>query len=202
MKSAKIIKFIRIINVWCIFKNIFEENSSVKLNGGAEMFYRPASLKLEETTIHHANQPIENKNPITKETKKESTYNYDIIKNRRYTEDKFFIHMAVTLNRKAYSKDNRCITTAVKKILHESDKTPNIIAFDRGERNLIYLCVIDGDGNILEQRSLNEIISSCNGREYKVDYHDLLERREKERMEARVDWQIIKNIKEIKEGCC
>ena len=45
-----------------------------------------------------------------------------------------------------------------------------VIGIDRGERNLIYISVIDSNGKIVEQISLNEIISD-NG--HRVDYQKL-----------------------------
>lgn len=76
----------------------------------------------------------------------------------------------------------------------------NVIGIDRGERNLIYLTVINSQGKILEQYSLNEIINEYNGITYKTDYHKLLDVKEKEREEARESWKTVENIKELKEG--
>ena len=176
------------------FKALFDEktNGDIRLQGDAMIFFREASLKPEETTIHPANHPIPNKNPLN--SKKQSTFPYDIVKNRRFTKNHFELHLPVELNAKA--PESRNMDELVRSILHKSTP-PHIIGIDRGERNLLYICVIDGSGNIVLQKSLNEIVSD-NGHE--VDYHALLDDREKARDLARKSWNTIENIKELKEG--
>ena len=68
----------------------------------------------------------------------------------------------------------------------------HIIGIDRGERNLIYVSVIDLHGNIIEQKNFNII----NG----VNYKEKLKQRESERDSARKNWKQIGKIKDIKEG--
>ena len=79
----------------------------------------------------------------------------------------------------------------VNAYLKESNST-HIIGIDRGERHLLYLSLIDLQGNIVEQYSLNEIGNT--------NYHDLLGIKEKQRKEARPNWMEIENIRELKEG--
>jgi CRISPR-associated protein Cpf1 len=178
------------------FKMLFNEdnlkNIVYKLNGEAEMFYRKKSIDDEEKIIHKANNPIKNKNPLN--DKKFSEFNYDIVKNKRFTSRQFSLHVPITMNFKANSSEilNSDIRKAVK-----SNKENYIIGIDRGERNLLYICVINSKGEIVEQTSLNEIIDCAN---HKVDYHELLDTKEKERDEARKSWGTIENIKELKEG--
>jgi len=64
-----------------------------KLNGQAEVFFRKASIKKDESVIHPANLNIENKNKLG--SKKQSQFEYDIIKDRRYTVDKFQFHVPI-----------------------------------------------------------------------------------------------------------
>ena len=82
------------------WKALFDEKNLqkpiYKLNGNAEIFYRKASLNTKETAIHPANHRVMNKNPLNK--KKQSVFNYDLIKNKRYTENKFFFHVPLTMN--------------------------------------------------------------------------------------------------------
>lgn len=178
------------------FKMLFDErnlsNVVYKLNGEAEMFYREASINDKEKITHHANQPIKNKNPDNE--KKESTFEYDIIKDKRFTKRQFSLHMSVTINFKAHGQDflNYDVRKAVK---YKDDNY--VIGIDRGERNLIYISVINSNGEIVEQMSLNEIIGD-NG--YSVDYQKLLDKKEKERDKARKNWTSVENIKELKEG--
>lgn len=178
------------------FKMLFDErnlsNVVYKLNGEAEMFYREASINDKEKITHQANQPIKNKNPDNE--KKESTFEYDIIKDKRFTKRQFSLHVPITINFKAHGQEflNYDVRNAVK---YKDDNY--VIGIDRGERNLIYISVIDSNGKIVEQISLNEIISD-NG--HRVDYQKLLDTKEKERDKARKNWTSVENIKELKEG--
>lgn len=75
-----------------------------------------------------------------------------------------------------------------------------LFGIDRGERNLIYISVIDKNGKIVYQESLNEIKNECNNIIYETNYHKLLDEKEKEREKAKESWKTIENIKELKEG--
>ena len=180
------------------FEMLFDERNLkdvvFKLNGEAEMFYRKASLDPNKIT-HPKKRPINNKNSQNK--KKTSTFEYDLIKDKRYTVDKFSLHIPMTLNFKSIGKGY--INDDVRKTIKSADNI-NIIGIDRGERNLIYITVIDSNGKILEQYSLNEIINKNNGNTYVTDYHQLLDNKEKERKEAKQEWRTVENIKELKEG--
>ena len=164
-----------------------------KLNGQAEVFYRKKSIKEKHKVIHKAQEPIINKNPLAQ--KKTSVFDYDIIKDKRYTVDKFQFHVPITLNFKAVG--NEYLNTNVLDYLRDNSDV-KIIGLDRGERHLIYLSVIDQEGNILEQESLNTIIN----KEHNIHtpYHKLLDKREKERDSSRKEWGTIATIKELKEG--
>ncbi len=163
-----------------------------QLNGGAEIFYRKASIKDSDKVVHPANQPIKNKNTLN--PKKESTFEYNLVKDKRFTKRQFSLHLPITLNFKARAREyiNPDVRFAVKRA-----DSNYIIGIDRGERNLLYISVINDRGEIIEQKSLNEIISD-NG--YKVNYHTLLDKKEEERAKARKSWGTVENIKELKEG--
>ena len=180
------------------WKMLFEEENLkdvvYKLNGQAEIFFRKKSINVSRPT-HPANKPIDNKNTSNK--KKQSTFDYDLIKDRRYTVDKFQFHVPLTLNFKSRGTGN--INMDVREYIKESSDI-HFIGIDRGERHLLYLCVIDGKGNIVEQYSLNEIVNEYKGNEYRTDYHDLLQERDKKRLEERSSWQTIEGIKELKQG--
>lgn len=164
------------------------------LNGGAEVFFRKASIKNSHPT-HPANVPIKKKNPKNKG--EERILKYDLIKDKRYTVDQFQFHVPITMNFKSDGTGN--INQKVVEYLRSASDT-HIIGIDRGERNLLYLVVIDGNGKICEQFSLNEIEVEHNGEKYSTNYHDLLDIKENERKQARQSWQSIANIKELKEG--
>lgn len=172
------------------WRMLFDErnlsNVVYKLCGGAEIFFRKASITCSEPT-HRANLPVANKNPLN--DKRESLFAYDLIKDRRYTVDKFQFHVPIIINFKGAGKEN--INDAVNEYIRQADNL-HIIGIDRGERHLLYVTVIDLKGNIKEQHSLNVIGNT--------DYHNLLECREKERDEARRSWQTVEKIKDVKEG--
>lgn len=178
------------------FRMIFDERNLAdvvyQLNGGAEMFYRKASINGSEQIVHPANQPIDNKNLNNKG--KKSFFVYDIIKDKRFTRRQFSLHIPITLNFKAQGQE--FINNAVRSAIKNSSEN-YVIGIDRGERHLLYISVINSRGEIVEQRSLNEIIG---GNGDKVDYHDLLATKEIERDKARKAWGTIENIKELKEG--
>lgn len=181
------------------WKMLFDENNLsdvvYKLNGQAEMFFRKKSLELNKTTIHRANTPIVNKNLLN--NKKDSIFDYDIVKNRRYTVDKFQFHVPITMNFKAIGNDN--INEKVHTIIRNNG-IKHIIGIDRGERHLLYLSLIDLKGNIVKQMTLNDIVNEYNGNSYVTKYKDLLQEREGDKTEARRNWQKIDNIKDLKQG--
>src|SRR5690606_19386161 len=130
------------------------QDVAYKLNGQAELYYRTASIRAEDRIIHARKQAIDNKNPLA--TKQQSTFEYDLIKDKRYTVDKFQFHVPITMNFKAGGRDN--INQEVLAYL-KNNPNVNIIGIDRGERHLIYLTLIDQQANILKQETLNTIIS-------------------------------------------
>jgi CRISPR-associated protein Cpf1 len=166
-----------------------------KLNGQAEVFFRKSSIKKENIITHKANIAIDNKNNLNE--KKQSTFAYDIIKDKRFTVDKFQFHVPITLNFKA--KGNNNLNTLVNETIQQNG-IQHIIGIDRGERHLLYLSLIDLEGNIIQQFSLNEIINEYAGNTYKTNYHTLLDSKEGSREEARKNWKTIENIKELKQG--
>ncbi|RMD76794.1 type V CRISPR-associated protein Cpf1, partial [Candidatus Dojkabacteria bacterium] len=139
-----------------------------KLDGEAELFFRPKSLE----------KILENRKS-----------SHEIISKRRYTEDKIFFHVPITINRvqKSATKFNAKINNVLA-----SNRNINIVGVDRGEKHLAYYSVINQKGERLESGSFNII----NG----VDYQSKLTEKAKSRDQARKDWQTIENIKEMKKG--
>lgn len=185
------------------WKMLFDEdnlnNIVYKLSGKAKMFFREKSLKIEETTVHKVNEILENKKP--RNEKRTSKFKYElIIKNRRYTVDKFLFHCHIEMNFKEkeiknkeeeIKKFNNDFNKDIKRAIKYNDDI-YAVGIDRGERNLLYACVVNSKGKLIEQVPLN-IVSN-------VDYHSLLVDREKKRKEGRKNWKIIENIKDLKEG--
>ena len=166
-----------------------------KLNGQAEVFYRKSSIKTENRIVHQANLPISNKNDLN--DKRQSVFEYDIIKDKRFTVDKFQFHVPITMNFKARGLNN--INTEVNQFLKNEDEF-HILGIDRGERHLLYLSLIDSKGNIKQQFSLNEIVNEYEGKTYRTNYHGLLDKKEDDRDNARRNWKTIETIKDLKEG--
>jgi CRISPR-associated protein Cpf1 len=196
-----------------------------RLSGGAELFWRKPSIAAKVT--HREGDILINRidkdgRTIPSEIYKELVNHYnhnaklsdkakeyadqavtkkarfDITKDRRYTQEQFSIHVPVAINYTA-GKVNR-INDSVNGYLRNNPDV-KIIGVDRGERNLLYVCMIDQSGRILKQKSYNIVEETrFNGETRAVDYLDKLELREKERNEARQSWKTIGNIKELKEG--
>ena len=169
----------------------------VKLNGKAEVFFRPRSLEAKKQPTHPPGQALENKNPHN--PKRQSTFAYPLIKDKRYTADKFFLHLPITLNPLQKTKgkgETKAFNLQVNQALGESPHS-HIIGIDRGERNLLAYTVIDPSGTIVEQGDLNQIHTDQG---YPVDYHQKLDKIEKQRDQARKSWETIDHIKELKAG--
>lgn len=162
--------------------------------GSGMVFFRHKTKGLAETTARHkANEFIANKNKLN--DKKKSVFDYEIIKNKRFTLDKYLFHLSLKLN---YTQPNKFdVNSKVREIIHNGG-IEHIIGIDRGERNLLYLSLIDMKGNIVMQKSLNILKDDHNAKA--TDYKGLLTEREGENKEARRNWKKIANIKDLKRG--
>lgn len=140
-------------------------NPCYKLNGEAEIFQRPSSIK-----------------KILKKP------NCDTIIHKRFTDNKTFLHIPITINfgAKEITKSNDYI----KKNLDQDNI--NYLGIDRGENHLLYYSLINSKGEILDQGSLNTFDG--------VDYEKKLRAKQEERKDAKDKWAVIGNIKELKAG--
>jgi CRISPR-associated protein Cpf1 len=173
------------------FKALMEGNQGVFDIGTGEIFFRESSIAPK--TTHLKNQPIASKNPLKPN---QNTFAYDLIKDKRYTVDKFQFHLSTILNYTKPKVPNR-FNEEVNRFL-QNNPDVNIIGLDRGERHLIYLTLVNQKGEILKQESLNTIRNEKH--EIETPYQTLLDTKEKQRAEARVEWGAIESIKELKEG--
>lgn len=160
----------------CFSKSNAELNFLVKLNGQAELFYRPKTDKLDKV-------PVVTKKGISLNKGQKA------LKKNRYTENKIFFHVPLTFNR---TKGTSFRFNAQVNDFLANNPVINIIGVDRGEKHLAYYSVITQKGETLESGSLNVI----NG----VDYAALLGERAKNREQARKDWQAVEGIKDLKKG--
>ena len=191
----------------------------LKLNGQAELFYRPQSIKqpvthkmgskmlnrrdksgmpIPESIYRNLYQYFNGRKQETELTDTEKAYinevvvkdvTHEITKDRRYTKPEFFFHVPITFNLNADGSDY--INEKVQDYLKDNPDV-NIIGIDRGERHLIYLTLINQRGEILKQKTFN-VVGDYN-------YQAKLTQREQERDEARKSWQSVGKIKELKEG--
>ena len=166
-------------------RNMQEHN--IKLLGDAAIYFRKSSLVRKVT--HPAGVPIANKNPDAKTPTR--TLAYDIIKDRRYTEDRWMLHLPVMLNPKADSKGERTINNRVRAYMREHPEM-YVLGINRGERNLLSVAVTAPDGTIVEQRNLNIFDG--------YDYRKALAKREGERKAQQQGWEQQTAIKDLKKG--
>lgn len=197
------------------------ENVLAKLNGQAELFYRPGSDM--QIVTHRVGEKLVNKKlddgkgtPIPDELYRE-IYQYanGLSKGPLSPEAQAILSQVVIrdvpheiVKDRRYTRDEFFFHVPItfnfkspkkpvqfnlltRDYLKEHPET-NIIGIDRGERNLIYAVVITPEGKILEQKSFNIL----NG----FDYHQKLTQREKERVVARQAWTAIGKIKDLKQG--
>lgn len=152
------------------WKALFQDRENrPKLNGEAEIFYRKALSKDEIK-------------------KKKDKHEKEVIENYRFSKEKFLFHVPITLN--FCLKDYKINDDINEKLLENENVC--FLGIDRGEKHLAYYSIVDNEGNILEQDTLNTI----NGK----DYNTLLEERSEEMDTARKSWQTIGTIKELKDG--
>jgi transposase len=154
-----------------------QRNFTFKLNGGAELFFRPKTPeeKLEKVTLENGKQ---------------------LIRNKRYLKDTVLFHCPIDINRTAGDKTSKQFNTEVLEFLADNPDI-NIIGVDRGEKHLAYYSIITQAEKILEVGTLN-VIGEANGKA--IDYAEKLARRAQEREAARREWKDIEAIKNMKQG--
>ena len=203
------------------WNTVFQENSPFQLNGGGEIFYRKYAIKEKKVKSGYENKPW-------------------IIENKRFTENEqltkrsdgsgndgktFFFHCPIKLNykSKSYTKPVYAFSEISKAVNDEfsSDDKTCFLGIDRGEKHLAYFSLINQNGKLLDQKTLNMPFVDRDGRPRAVraekrtmeadgkakieivecwDYNDLLEARAGDRDHARKNWQTIGTIKNLKEG--
>lgn len=168
----------------------------IKLNGEAEIFRRP---KTEERKFEQKKDKSKLKNLIFK-----GKTDQKVIENERYSDDKMFFHIPITINfsAKEITKYNEFLKENLPK------ENLNYLGIDRGEKHLLYYSLVDSKGEIIQktadgkdgQGSLNELgaIDPATGRP--KDYVILLNSKQKAKKDAQDKWSAIGNIKELKAG--
>ncbi|GHW02343.1 hypothetical protein AGMMS50249_1290 [candidate division SR1 bacterium] len=163
---------------WEYWQETFKENSVIQLNGGAEIFFRPAGIEKK------IKQGYENKNWI--------------IDNKRFAEEKFLFHCPLKLNYKQkdyLAKFNQYLNQK----LVQNPENICFLGIDRGEKHLAYYSLVNQKGEIVKDKDGNAIQGSFNNINGQ-DYNAKLETLSQNRDEARKNWQTIGTIKELKDG--
>ncbi len=217
------------------WENLFSEENlkdiCLKLNGEAEIFWRPASLDKEKVTTHKENSILVNRTTSDGISIKEDIYQeiyqyknkmcdkisgeaqklldsgtvvlkkatHPITKDRHFTQDTYLFHCPITMNFKSPEISNKDFNKKVQDYLKENPDV-KIIGLDRGERHLIYLSLINQNGEIELQKTLNLVEQVRNDKTVNINYQEKLVNKEGARDKARKNWQTIGNIKELKEG--
>ena len=107
----------------------------------------------------------------------------------RYQKPKMHLHIPILMNANAQN------TVDVNQLVLEQIQAgtfSHIIGIDRGERNLLYYSVLNMNGSIVEQESLNVIND--------VDYHKLLMEKEADLDDEQRKWKARSGIRKLKEG--
>lgn len=123
--------------------------------------------------------------------------NFEVIKHRRYTEDKLLFHVPITLgfgnaqiSGDQFSKFNQKLNQELL-IPHFDDL--HVIGVDRGEKHLAFYSIVHAKtGKLVKQGTLNLI----NG----VDYEQKLKEKADSRLQARQNRDTIEKIADLKEG--
>lgn len=166
------------------WEHIFQEHSTIQLNGGGELFFREKAA-FDKIVFHEANEKIYRRS----DGKTESLFSHRIIKDKRFTEDKFFFHIPIKIN--YLSNNNLNFNESVNDNFTQSDNI-QLLGIDRGEKHLIYFSLIDTNGKILKQGHLDKI----NG----TDYLNKINEAAKKRREKQENWQQKGNISNLKDG--
>ena len=185
-------------------ENISRKSWAVfKLSWGWEVFFRKKSIK----------------------AKKEKRNSVEVIKNKRYTECKYFLHFPIQVNFKEEISWN--FNQEINKFLANNPDI-NVIWIDRWEKHLAYFSVINQKWEILESWSFNkienynknwekllfpereikeihkdwslidlELVETWRKVDY-VDYKLLLEYKERKRLLQRQSWKEVEQIKDLK----
>lgn len=183
------------------FKALMSGDQNVYDIGTAEVFFRKQSITYTSEVLEkgHHYDALKDK------------FSYPIIKDKRYTKDKYMFHLSVQANYAEKETKTTVLNEEVCKFL-KNNPDINIIGIDRGERNLLYISMIDRSGNIVRdeqgnliQYSLNTITGSYkdstgNEIEFAVPYKAKLVEREHKNLESRKNWDTVEGIRQLKEG--
>lgn len=157
-----------------------KKDMRIKLLGGAEVFLRRG--KIEELK--------------EREVKNRKIWKGAVLEHRRYAEDKQFFHVSIQLNAQASNPPSRKSFNKEINAVLSAHPGMCVVGIDRGEKHLLYYSVINSNGEILEQGSMNEL--EVAGK--KINFYAKLVELEKERIKNRRSWEPVRGIKDLKKG--
>lgn len=201
------------------WKSIFWDQSPHQLSGKGEVFYRKPAIGQKEIKKGYTDKPwvIEGKR-FTSNAALENDQEASATDGKS-----FFFHCSVKLNYKAIESKYALgeIKASVNKYLPNYEGI-QFLGLDRGEKHLVYYALVDCNGNMIDQGSLNIDFKDKDGKPRSIkktkqvynentkkwepkevdckNYNDLLDVAAANRDEARKNWQVIGNIKNLKEG--
>ena len=112
----------------------------------------------------------------------------DIVKDKRYTEDKWFVQFSFTKNR-SVAHVARGLNDAIRSTIHER----NIITVIRSETDLVYYTISSPEGKVLEKTSLNVI----NGRDFWKELKEISDNRKEEKSK---NWKYDRKVKDQRDA--
>ncbi|MBQ8298282.1 MAG: hypothetical protein IJX99_00150 [Clostridia bacterium] len=148
--------------------------------GKGEIFFREKAFDYDNYIWekgHHAEQL-------------KGKFSYPIISKKRFAQDKYLFHLSIFLNYKATTKEKEVeekLKEAIQKI-----ENMNFVGIDRGEKHLVYSCIIDKDCNILKCQHHDNI--------NRTDYVQKLDAIASSNIIAKKNWQQQDGIRNLKEG--
>ena len=203
-----------------LFNEINKEECILKLLGGVEVYYRPASAPamvshkqgsvivnkldcdhnpLPAEVVHNISQYL---NGTTKELLPEAALlmaqgkvkwkkaAQDIIKDKRYTQDQMLAHFPIAINYRCASNDYS-FNRDVREVMH-GNRNFNILAVHLGGSALAEIVIVDQLGKLLYQRVYNEFNN--------YNYYQTLVLRDEARKQAQRNWLQQQKIKNLRQG--
>ena len=182
------------------WKALFDErnlaNPVYQLLGNGVVTYRKKSI--DNPFVHKKGEKVLSKTEAA--VNKERVFEYDIIKNKRYTYNHFEMHITININKNGDNLSTAQFNRMVDEYIQKNHDDMHVIGLTRGNKNLIYYTVTDLKGKVVEHGSLNKLQIGNVNNQKTVDYFQKLADREKEIEIDQKTWQSEYSIKDLKTG--
>lgn len=203
-----------------LFSQLNQEDRILKLLGGVEVYYRPASAPAKVS--HKQGSVIVNKidsehNPLPAELVRNISHYLngktkkllpeaaqlmaqdkvkwkqaaqDIIKDKRYTQDQMLAHFPIAINYRCASNDYS-FNRDVRELL-QGNTAVNILGLHLGGDNLAEAVILDQNGKQLYAKAYNQFNN--------YNYYQALVLRDEARKQAQRNWLQQQKIKNLRQG--